>query len=96
MLEGKCLAVFLYDNKWFLAQCVLIFCIPLIWWENDNFVLLMKAHITRMWMKLHRPLYMHYAPTHGGNTVTSTALHALCSDTWWKYIPINTVTIKNK
>ena len=50
MSERKCLAVFLKDNKWSLAQCDQIFClhVPLIWWENANFVLLIKAQITRM------------------------------------------------
>ena len=69
MSERKCLAVFLKDNKWFLAQCVQIFCLPLIWWGNANSVLLMKAQITRMWIKLHRPLYMHYVLTHVGYTL---------------------------
>ena len=35
----------------------------LTWWENANFVRLMKAQITRMWIKLHQPLYMNYART---------------------------------
>ena len=38
MSERKCLAVFLKDNKWSFAQCVQIFCLSLIWWENVNFV----------------------------------------------------------
>ena len=67
--ERKCLAVSLKDNKWSLAQCVQIFCLHLIWWENANIVLLIKAQITRMWIKLHRPLYMHYARTLVGDTL---------------------------
>ena len=43
MPERKCGAVFLTDNKWSLAQHVQICCLPLIWCENVNFVLLMKA-----------------------------------------------------
>ena len=67
MSERKFLAVFLKDNKWSLAQSV--FCLPLIWWENANFLLLMKAQRTRMWIKLHRPLYMQYAWTRPGDTL---------------------------
>ena len=69
MSKRKCLAVFFKGNKWSLAQCVQIFCLQLIWWENANFVLLMKAQITRIWIKLHRPLYMHYARTRVGDTL---------------------------
>ena len=69
MSERKCLAVFLKDNKWSLAQCVQFFCLPVIWWVNAIFVLLMKAQITRMWIKLHRPLYMHYVWTLVGHTL---------------------------
>ena len=53
MLERTCRAVFLTDNMWSLAQRVQIFCLPLIWCENDNFMLLMKAQITRKWIKLY-------------------------------------------
>ena len=56
MSEQKCRAVFLTDNKWSLSQCVQIFCLPLICCENANFMLLMKAQITRKWIKLYRPL----------------------------------------
>ena len=69
MSEQKCQAVFLTDNKWSLTQRVQIFCLPLIWWENANFKLLMKAQITREWIELYRPLYMHYARTLVGDTL---------------------------
>ena len=69
MSERKCLAVFLKDSKWSLAQCVQICCLPLICWYNVNFVLFMKAQITRMWIELHRPFYMHYAWTRIGDTL---------------------------
>ena len=38
MSERKCLAVFLKDNKWSLAQYVRIFCLPLIWWKIANLI----------------------------------------------------------
>ena len=69
MSEQKCLAVFLKDNKWSLAQCVQLFCLPVIWWVNAIFVFLMKVQITRLWIKLHRPLYMHYVRTPVGHTL---------------------------
>ena len=69
MSEQKCLTVFLKDNKWSLAQCVHIFCLPLIWWENVNFVLLMKAKVTCKWIKLYRLLYMHYARARVGDNL---------------------------
>ena len=69
MSERKCLAVFLKENKWSLAQHVQIFCQPLIWCKNANFVLLMKVQITRMWIKLHQPLYVNYAWTRVGDTL---------------------------
>ena len=50
MSERKCQAVFLKDNKWSLAQCVQIFCQPLILWESANSVLSLKAQITHMWI----------------------------------------------
>ena len=53
MSELKCPAVFLKNNKWFLAQCVKIFWLPLIWWGNANFLHVIKAQITRMWIELH-------------------------------------------
>ena len=67
--ERKCRAVFLTDNKWYLTQHVQIFCLLLIWCENANFVFLMKAQITRKWIKLCRPFYMHYARTRVGDAL---------------------------
>ena len=69
MSERKCLAVFLKNNEWSLAQRVQIFCLHLIWWKNANFDRLMKAEITPKWIKLRRRLYMHYARTRVGDTI---------------------------
>ena len=69
MSEQNCRAVFLTDNSRFLTQHVQIFCLPLIWCENANFVFLMKAQITRKWIKLNRPFNMPYAQTHVGDTL---------------------------
>ena len=69
MSERKCRSVFLTDNKWSLTQHVQIFCLPLIWCENGNFVFLMKTQITRTWIKLYRPFYMLYARTRVGDTL---------------------------
>ena len=65
MSEQKCVAVFLTDNKWSLTQRVQIFCQPLFWCENAIFFWL----ITRKWIKLNRPLYMHYARTRVRDTL---------------------------
>ena len=69
MSERKCRAVFLTDNKRSLEQRIQFFCLPLIWCENANFVHLMKSQITRKWIKLCRPLFMHYARTRVGDTL---------------------------
>ena len=74
MSARKCRAVFLTDNKWSLTQHFQIFCLPLIWCEHDYFVLLMKAQITRKWIKLYRPFYMHYARTHSNRFKTNEDL----------------------
>ena len=69
MSERKCRAVFLTNNKWSLTQHVQTFCLPLIWCENVNFVLLMKAQITRKCIKLYRSFYMHNARTRVGDAL---------------------------
>ena len=69
MSERKCRAVFLTNNTQAMTQHVKIFCLSLIWCENVTFVLLLKAQITRKWIKLYRPFYMHYARTRVGNTL---------------------------
>ena len=69
MSEQKCRAVILMDNKWSLSQRVQIFCLPLSWCENANFMFLMQAQITRKWIKLYRPLYVHYARIRVGDTL---------------------------
>ena len=69
MSEQKCRAVFLMDNKWSMAQRVLIFCLSFIWCKNVNFVLLIKAQITRKWIELYQPFYKQYARTRVVDTI---------------------------
>ena len=69
MSKRKSREVFLTDNKWPSAQRAQIFCLLLVWYENGNVVLLMKVQITRKWIKIHWPLYMHYAQTRVGDTL---------------------------
>ena len=45
--ETKCLAVFLMGNRWLLKKRAQILCLFWILFGNADFVLLMKAQITR-------------------------------------------------
>ena len=56
-----------------------------------HFLLLIKAQITREWIKLHRPLYMHYARTR----VRDTLLQILCYKSIRQkiYLEINSVKL---